>query len=406
MGDALSKQALLTGFQEAINGAIHGAAAPTNVGTNVAPSATDKKTVADLIAEREQQLEQLEQLQDIQASDMLNQLNQDNEAGSSAKAIAATASAGQTGEAGGAKKYEYNPDYDLDKLTEEKEAEIKTYVDKLDKMKRKIDTMKAQYERDTKQKTQTEEDRKEMAENLKSITKVNNKNKDILNELAKLGSQDMKALQHEVGELSKALEELKAEWDEYKKPINEEIFEQKQNISDKKVEYQYKVDKIKEIKKEIKEALQDLEHKKDMLKYYNQQWDKCPKDINRNQYLKRINEIIQNLKQQKVEIHNILKEITEIQTSTEAVMGEIKALDVQVEDFIFNEAKKDKVAKEIYKEIVQLKEDFDKLITNIQEQNKLRTQIRDIETKSDDFRIKYKNGAEIQKLVDDLNGIK
>jgi peptidoglycan hydrolase CwlO-like protein len=107
-----------------------------------------------------------------------------------------------------------------------------------------------------------------------------------------------------------------------------------------------------------------------------------------------------------VEIHNILKEITEIQTSTEAVMGEIKALDVQVEDFIFNEAKKDKVAKEIYKEIVQLKEDFDKLITNIQEQNKLRTQIRDIETKSDDFRIKYKNGAEIQKLVDDLNGIK
>jgi len=140
----------LTGFQEAVDGAIHGAAAPTNVGTNVAPSATDKKTVADLIAEREQQLEQLEQLQDIQASDMLNQLNEDNEAGSSAKIIAATASAGQTGEAGGAKKYEYNPDYDLDKLTEEKEAEIKTYVDKLDKMKRKIDTMKAQYERDTK----------------------------------------------------------------------------------------------------------------------------------------------------------------------------------------------------------------------------------------------------------------
>ena len=200
---------------------------------------------------------------------MLNQLNQDNEAGSSAKLIAATASAGQTGE-GGAKKYEYNADYDLDKLTEEKEAEIKTYVDKLDKMKRKIDTMKAQYERDSKQKTQTEEDRKEMAENLKSVTKVNNKNKEILNELDKLGSQDMKALQHEVGELSKALVELKAVWDEYKTPINEEIFEQKQNISDKKVEYQYKVDKIKEIKKEIKEALQDLEHKKDMLKYYNQ----------------------------------------------------------------------------------------------------------------------------------------
>ena len=49
------------------------------------------------------------------------------------------------------------------------------------------------------------------------------------------------------------------------------------------------------------------------------------------------------------------------------MVNDIKTLDVEVEDFIFNEAKKDKNAKEIYKEIGQLKEDFDKLITNIQE---------------------------------------
>lgn len=46
-----------------------------------------------------------------------------------------------------------------------------------------------------------------------------------------------------------------------------------------------------------------------MLLYLTNQWDKMPKDINRNQYLKRINEIITNLKQQKVEIKNILGEI-------------------------------------------------------------------------------------------------
>jgi hypothetical protein len=34
-----------------------------------------------------------------------------------------------------------------------------------------------------------------------------------------------------------------------------------------------------------------------------------PRDINRNQYLKRINEIIGNLKSQKIEIKNILEEI-------------------------------------------------------------------------------------------------
>lgn len=64
-----------------------------------------------------------------------------------------------------------------------------------------------------------------------------------------------------------------------------------------------------------------------MLKYYNDQWNKMPKDINRQQYLKRIHEIIGNLKTQKVEIKNILDEIKEIQGQTEDLMGSIKQLD-------------------------------------------------------------------------------
>ena len=206
-----------------------------------------------------------------------------------------------------------------------------------------------------------------MAEQLKSQKKVANKNKDIVQELSKLGNQDLKVLQGQVGELNKELDELRDEWNEYTKPINEEISQQKHDISSKKVEYQYKVDKIKDIKKEVKETIQELEHKKEMLTYLQGQWDKTPRDINRNQYLKRINEIIGNLKQQKVEIKNILEEIKGIQKDTEVLVTEIKKLDVEVEEHIFNEAKKDKVAKEIYKEVQTLKEDFDKLTTNIQE---------------------------------------
>lgn len=55
--------------------------------------------------------------------------------------------------------------------------------------------------------------------------------------------------------MNKELDDLKVEWEEYKKPINEEIFDKKQEIQDKRIEYQYKNDKIKAIKKEIKEAI-------------------------------------------------------------------------------------------------------------------------------------------------------
>ncbi len=84
----------------------------------------------------------------------------------------------------------------------------------------------------------------------------------------------------------------------------------------------------------------------------------------------------------------------------------IKKIDVEVEELIFNEAKKDKVATAIYKELMRLKENFDKLITNIQEQNKLKNSCREVETKLEDFRIKYKNMEEISKLENDLNAIK
>ena len=112
------------------------------------------------------------------------------------------------------------------------------------------------------------------------------------------------------------------------------------------------------------------------------------------------------MKIQKKEIKDILQEVKDVQRDTEKVMMQIKKLDVEVEELVFNEAKKDKVATAIYKEIIRLKENFDKLITNIQESNKLKNQLREVETKLEDFRIKYKNMEEIRRLENDLNAIR
>lgn len=69
--------------------------------------------------------------------------------------------------------------------------------------------------------------------------------------------------------MHKELEELKSEWNEYKKPINDEIQDQKNNMQEKKMEYQYKAEKIKNIKKEFKDAITELEEKKNLLVFYN-----------------------------------------------------------------------------------------------------------------------------------------
>jgi len=86
-------------------------------------------------------------------------------------------------------------------------------------------------------------------------------------------------------------------------------------------------------------------------------------------------------------------------------MQGIKSIDAELEDVVFKDAQKDKVAKDIYKEIMSLKADFDTLISSVQEKNKLKTQMNDVQVKMEDFRIKYKNMAEINKLREDLQGI-
>ena len=65
-----------------------------------------------------------------------------------------------------------------------------------------------------------------------------------------------------MGKIKGELDELKDQWNEFKKPIADEIAAEKQDISDKKVEYKYKLEKIKDIKKDVKETLTELEHKK------------------------------------------------------------------------------------------------------------------------------------------------
>lgn len=97
-----------------------------------------------------------------------------------------------------------------------------------------------------------------MADNLKTQEKQIKKSKEIISEIQKLEGQDLKILQAQVGQIKQELDELKDEWNEYKKPIADEIQNEKQGIADKRVEYQYKMDKIKELKKDVKQTIEEL----------------------------------------------------------------------------------------------------------------------------------------------------
>ena len=82
----------------------------------------------------------------------------------------------------------------MDKLKDEKEKEIGDYVLVIDGLKSSIGSLKVTYEKQAAKKAEIEESKKELVESLKKVQKQTKKKKEVLNELQKLGNQDLRVL--------------------------------------------------------------------------------------------------------------------------------------------------------------------------------------------------------------------
>ena len=132
-----------------------------------------------------------------------------------------------------------------------------------------------------------------------------------------------------------------------------------------KIEYGYKAEKIKEIKKDIKKSMKELKYKQEMMQFMTEEYDKTPKDVNRAQYLKRINEINNQVKTSVTTIQLTLEDVNKVQDETERAIKDIASLDKDVENLLFTVAQKDKPSKAVYEKFVEMKEVFGKLIENV-----------------------------------------
>ena len=77
------------------------------------------------------------------------------------------------------------------------------------------------------------------------------------------------------------------------------------------------------LKKEFKSVLGEIEHKKQILTYMQEEVATLPVDVNRNQYLKRINEIIRSLKMVNTDIRANLDDIKIERESTLSLVKDV-----------------------------------------------------------------------------------
>lgn len=115
--------------------------------------------------------------------------------------------------------------------------------------------------------------------------------------------------------------------------------------------------------------------------------------------------MVKNVKSQKQQISTSIDDIKTLKVKICETITQIKAASSEIDNLLYNEAQKDKLAKDIYKEIDNMKQHYSSLISLIQQQNTLQNKIRETMNKSGDIKQKYQH-VDASQLVKELDAIK
>eukprot|EP01022_Parablepharisma_sp_SALTPOND_P018229 TRINITY_DN2969_c0_g1_i1.p1 TRINITY_DN2969_c0_g1~~TRINITY_DN2969_c0_g1_i1.p1 ORF type:complete len:701 (-),score=113.81 TRINITY_DN2969_c0_g1_i1:1261-3363(-) len=212
------------------------------------------------------------------------------------------------------------------------------------------------------------------------------------------------------------LDDIKNSWEEIKQQMEQEIEKKRKMVSERKIEYTYKADQIKQMKKEINDSLREMKYKEELIKFMEEEYAKTPKDITRQFYVDKIAETINNVKGEKSQIDSTITDIKDLKEVISKTIESIHEAENEVEEVVFKvkyrkeyiiyqDAQKDKLAKNIYEKLMVLRDAYGGIISLIQQQNVYRTTILDIENKVYDIRQKLSN-SDVTKLLADLNEVK
>lgn len=295
----------------------------------------------------------------------------------------------------------------FEKEKQQKNEEIIELNNKLLSVQRTIENLK--------QKHEDNENERETLE--KKLNDLSDQNQDLLKDIEDqmTAYEQMKKLQQsemaesdivvEVQQLQKKYESMVNDWEEYSVQAKARVEELKTEIDTKKKEYNYKYEQISTLKKEIEDITSKIAMKQEMAAFLREESEKIPTDINRNHYIARIAEFTRNIKKEKGNIVKYNHELILINGNITQLNEKIKAVDNELEDTLFQDAKQYSKLNPVYKSFISLRDGYNTLQKNILEMSIQKNRLKDIENKLEDFKLKIAN-YDYQQLKEQVELLK
>eukprot|EP00455_Lapot_gusevi_P036503 TRINITY_DN4062_c0_g2_i1.p1 TRINITY_DN4062_c0_g2~~TRINITY_DN4062_c0_g2_i1.p1 ORF type:complete len:673 (+),score=267.37 TRINITY_DN4062_c0_g2_i1:68-2020(+) len=254
----------------------------------------------------------------------------------------------------------------------ELQQQLKTASDHFATLKRQIDAWKQQ-EKELEEKKKVVSESNTTSEN---EYKVKKQTLDLLPQ----AEANLKQLAAMVEQSKQRLLDFQNQWEEVKAPYIADYNRKKQLMANRKEECRKKLEEVKRMREEMKEMVLQLREKEEQYKQVFDELNRLPKSINRQVYVKRIMDVVKNLDRQKADIKRILGDVRDVQKEINNTTETFTRSFALSDELIFKTAQKtkDQSAAQAYRYLVNLRDNFDKLIQLVEKTGGTQNELRDL----------------------------
>ena len=291
-----------------------------------------------------------------------------------------------------------------EEVEERRKATLEKYDSQLEKMLEAINKIKQEMEGFINQFRQIEAEKlseTNKTEGLKEEFMVKKAVIDLLPDAANNILKLQEISQANAGKLM----QLAQEWETHRTTIIEEYRQLRSKFGDRKKGAQEKLSKIKEMREQMEKLRTDMQNKDEKYRQLMETYKSMPKDKSRAMYTERILEIVKNVKKQKLEIDKILSDTKEMKKEISKIQDKLNRSFAVTDELIFKDAKKDPIAKQAYKYLVDMNEKFNSLTELVSQTGNLRNESLDLEIKIDQITARTKD-LDLTQVESDLKAIK
>ncbi|KAK3021536.1 hypothetical protein RJ639_046484 [Escallonia herrerae] len=188
-----------------------------------------------------------------------------------------------------------------------------------------------------------------------------------------------------------------------RKPLEDKKRSLEEVLRATKPQAQIKLQKLKEIEREIQSILTESDRREEELSQLSTELEKQPKLPSRSSYIERIKEITKNSRKQDVDIERIVKETRELQLESNSIQERLHRTYAVVDETVFREGKKDPVGRKAHKLLTSIHESFAQMSEQILATDRARRELADHEAKLAAMASRKVN---VDKLQADLDAIR